>query len=206
MSHYALLVLSEVPEHVEFQMAPFFEGESEEYTRFVPATESKAELKKMYREVKAAFNYTSFDDFLRRYCGYTFSDEHQAYGRYTNPDGKWDWYVEGGRWAGLLKLKPDAVDAYAPLMIDGKAYPGRASQAKLRDIDISTDPAAYAHALRYWEINVEGMALGEDEKKDDFFCLYKPEYYLEQYGSKEDFAQSEAAFSTWALLTLEGEW
>lgn len=206
MSHYSLLVLSEAPEHVDHQMAPFHEGPSEEYTRFVPAGESKAALKKMYHEVKSEFGYTSMDEFLRKYYGYTFCKESQAYGRYTNPDGKWDWYTLGGRWAGLLRLKPDAAKDYAPLVVDGKEYPDRTNQAKLKDIDLSPDSDAYSHALRYWEINVEGMPFQEVEEKSDFYSLLKPEYYLEQYSSKEDFAQSRAAFSTWAFLTPEGEW
>lgn len=206
MSHYSLLVLSEALEHVDYQMTPFYEGPSEEYTRFVPAAESKAALKKMYHEVKSEFGYTSMDEFLRKYYGYTFCEESQAYGRYTNPDGKWDWYTQGGAWSGLLKLKPDAVKDYEPLVVEGEACPGHANQAKLKDLDFSADPDAYAHALRFWEINVEGMPLQESEKKDDFYCLLKPEYYLAQYNSKEEFAQSEAAFTTWALLTPEGEW
>lgn len=28
------------------------------------------------------------------------------HGRITNPNAKWDWWTIGGRWSGLLKLKP----------------------------------------------------------------------------------------------------
>ena len=206
MSHFTLLVLSESPAHVDNQMEPFSESPSEEYIRFVPATETREELEKVYREMKERFRYKSFDEYMREYYGYTLCDASKTYGHYTNPDGKWDWYVQGGRWTGLLTLRPEAAKEYPPLVIEGKAYPGRANQARLRDIDFSPDADAYARTLRFWEVNVEGMPLREDEKEDSFLCLYKPEYYLEQYGSKEEFAQSESAFTTWALLTPEGEW
>ena len=54
-----------------------------------------------------------------------------------------------------------------------------------------------------WEVVVEGDKPRENE---NFFNLWKPEYYLERYGDKETFIRRESAFSTYAFVTAEGEW
>ena len=63
----------------------------------------------------------------------------------TNPNKKWDWWVEGGRWSGYLKLK-QGVDAITPC----KSKPGYADSCRWGDVDIEgmrEETRAEANAL-----------------------------------------------------------
>lgn len=106
-----------------------------------------------------------------------------------NPDSKWDWYSEGGRWSGMLRLK-------------GRNE--RADEALVKDIDFSPDKEEYEEAKRFWEVAVENKPLKEDEEKP--FLFYKKEYYTERYKDADDYAANRSRFSTYALVTPEGEW
>lgn len=54
--------------------------------------------------------YKTFDDYVINYCGYQFYEEHNAYGYYCNPEGKFDWYQIGGRWPELFLVKEGCSD------------------------------------------------------------------------------------------------
>ena len=129
-------------------------------------------------------------------------------GYWRNPNARWDWYTIGGRWRGLLKLLPGKSGTYG---IDcakeerQRLEPGRCDSALVSDCDLSRDEAACQRASRFWEIAVEKRPMTEVEKKE-FIVLYNENYYRERYGSKESFAEHEAAFSTYAFVTAEGEW
>lgn len=62
---------------------------------------------------------------------------------------------------------------------------------------------AYKEAERFWEIVVEGQPLKEGEEAP--FNLYKEQYYLDLYGTKERYAEMQSKFLTFALIN-EGEW
>ena len=47
--------------------------------------------------------YECIEDYAEEYYGYKMRDG--KFGRYTNPNAKWDWWVVGGRWSGKLCLK-----------------------------------------------------------------------------------------------------
>lgn len=56
--------------------------------------------------------------------------------RRTNPDKKWDWYMIGGRWTGMLKLKPGASgNTGRPGLMTEAPPAGYADQARRGDID-----------------------------------------------------------------------
>jgi len=55
--------------------------------------------------------YASLEDYAENYHSYAFSEEHQAYGYYTNPNAFWDWYVIGGRWPFRFLVKVDCDSA-----------------------------------------------------------------------------------------------
>jgi len=46
--------------------------------------------------------YPTFEDFAKEWHGHN----ERPYGYWTNSNAKWDWWQVGGRWTGLLKLKP----------------------------------------------------------------------------------------------------
>lgn len=110
-------------------------------------------------------------------------------GYWQNPNARWDWYEVGGRWNNMLK-KHDGT---------------RCDSALVSECDFSPNEVSRKKALRFWEINVEGAKPTEAEK-NEFWNIYKPEYYIEQYGDKETFADSWARFETFAFLTADGEW
>lgn len=115
-------------------------------------------------------------------------DEYSTY----NPDSKWDWYEVGGRWSGLLISK-----------VDGKEY--NSLQIKDWDYDVfNTDELHYY--CRFWDVVVDGAEPTKEEKEEHVFGLYNREYYLKKYGSKSNFIKCMCTFSTYALLTPDGEW
>ena len=72
---------------------------------------------------------------------YEIDEETGKRGYWENPNAKWDWYTVGGRCPGMLKLKTG----------------GNANVAKIKDIDLSIDNEAYNEAIRFWEVEVEGL-------------------------------------------------
>lgn len=53
--------------------------------------------------------YSTFEEFMEDWCGVGERDpEMGVYGRWENPNAKWDWYTCGGRWDGWLKLKDNS--------------------------------------------------------------------------------------------------
>ena len=44
--------------------------------------------------------YPTLDEYAKDYCGYR--KVNGRYGYMSNPNAKWDWYVNGGRWGGYI--------------------------------------------------------------------------------------------------------
>ncbi len=107
-----------------------------------------------------------------------------------NPKSKWDWWVLGGRWKDDIRFKNG----------------GRGDWGLIKDIDFSLDQTIYDKSIRYWEVVVEKQLLKEHENEKDFSSYYKESYYIDQYGTKENYARIHATFRTFALITLDGEW
>ena len=117
-------------------------------------------------------------------------------GYWYNPNARWDWYSVGGRWAGQLKLKNAEGAGNGIECCD---------TARVRDCDFSPDEEDYREAIRCWEIAVEGSPMTEEERKK-YVLMYKGEYYIQQYGTKENYARQMSDFSTYAFITADGEW
>ena len=117
-------------------------------------------------------------------------------GYWHNPNARWDWYSIGGRWAGKLKLKKAEGVGTGVKCCD---------TARVRDCDFSPDEEEYREAIRCWEIAVEGSPMTEEER-EKYVLLYKGEYYIQQFGSKENYAKQMSDFSTYAFITADGEW
>lgn len=116
-------------------------------------------------------------------------DENDNGYNYYNPNAKWDWWTVGGRWSNLLKKK------------DGT----NCDSCLLSELDLSLDTDSYNHAIRFWEINVEGQHLKEGENTDDYWSGYKSSYYIDTYETKENYAEKMSKFSTFALL-IDDQW
>lgn len=105
-----------------------------------------------------------------------------------NPDSKWDWYAIGGRFNEAIKLK------------NGEYV----SEAMISEIDFSPNEGDYEYAARLWELIVEKAELKKDEEMP--FSIYNAEWLKERYGTKECYAEAAASFSTYAIVTPDGEW
>jgi len=54
----------------------------------------------------AEADITTFEEFVKDWFGgHEIPEKPGRYGRYTNPNAKWDRWLVGGRWDGILKLK-----------------------------------------------------------------------------------------------------
>lgn len=165
-------------------------------SHFTVAVITKTKDPKEMEKLLAPFQENNMDDCPKEYLEFfedeecEVDDETGKKGYWENPNRKWDWYQVGGRWKELLKLK------------DGSF----ADQAKVSDLDLSIDEESYNHASRFWEVVVENSPISPLENPEDFFNLYKREYYIDQFGSKEVYALNYATFQTFAVITPEGKW
>lgn len=106
-------------------------------------------------------------------------------GYWENPNARWDWYVIGGRWGGMLRLR------------DGS----RADVAMVRDVVLDVDRGAYASALAEFR----GFLNGEEVQDFELSC-FRREYVIDRYADAEAYARCSALFWTHAVVTPDGEW
>ena len=191
MSHFVVAVFTNTDDSDELDalMAPYNEcTDNPDYLEFCVASESKEEIEAKYEEQKE--NFEDFEDFLLHWYGYRINEDTGEFGYICNPNAKWDYYMAGGGWADMLKLK------------DGTTANG----AFVKDMDFTPDREAYAKALRFWDVVVQGESILPHENKEDFFHIWNRDYYLERYGTREGYANHAAMFSTYAFVTAEGDW
>ena len=114
-----------------------------------------------------------------------------------NPKSKWDWYSEGGRWSGSLRLK--VANEFGEMTTD---------EAQLKDLDFDVTQEKYKeeydHYHRWWEVVIDKAPLNPGEEKP--FVFYKDEYYKERYKDADDYAKQNLKFHTFAALTPDGVW
>lgn len=165
-------------------------------SHFSVAVITKTGSEKEIEKLLAPYQENNMEDCPKEYLKFfededcEIDDETGKKGYWENPNAKWDWYVVGGRWSNLIKKK------------DGN----KTDIEKISNIDLTMDKKTYKEFARYWEVVVDGGKLLDNEKEDDFFSFYKKEYYTEQYKTKENYATQQASFSTFAVVTPEGEW
>jgi len=174
----------------------------------------------------------NYEKLMNDWSGYS-QNEDGNWGRYTNEDAKWDWYSVGGRWSGELKLKPISkvpkkyrylyefsgtghlgiqtpppkqgyVD-YAPFILIDWKNSAKPNQRSIKEQE------------KLWEQYVvpftseEFLSLPEEERKKKISkhhakTYYSPKYYLDRYLTKENFIKLTNMFSTYAVITDDGEW
>lgn len=214
MSHYTVAVISRTgtEEEVEKLLAPF--DENMEVEPYLHRTKEQIIEKGRERHEKALKEIQEFEkdkliDILTN-PGYDWyrcilnantdedfyeieayedmlGEDGNEYSTY-NPDSKWDWWDIGGRWGCSLR---DYNGNYHNTL-------------KIANWDYNyIDPEDIAQYSRFWEVAVEGAEKTEEEK---IRLFYTPEYYLEKYGNKSNYIKSMMTFSTYALLTPDGEW
>jgi len=220
MSHFTVLVINTQGDNdFEEQLEPFYEGiEVPEYESCLVDDEDWERMRNYYAEhddpkAKEMSNtelYQKYGEDWNNNCWRDEGDEKWVEYSTYNPDSKWDWYVMGGRWRGMLLPKEGKVGVLGesgvfknPPMIEGGV-----DQIRFGDIDWDgmINPNDFEKYTRFWEIYIEGdEPKNEEEKKLIEQTFYKKEYFVEKYGDKETYIKAMMTFSTYAVLK-DGEW
>jgi len=147
---------------------------------------------------------------LKYYKEEDIGEDGNVYSNY-NPDSRWDWYQIGGRWSGLLKLKPGATTG----KLGDRSWTNkdldipkdRADIAQIKDIDFSVSEDSYKKLIRFWELKVEGQEPQNEEEKEMVESSHlNKEFYKDRYKTKEEYAKCASSFSTFAVITPDAEW
>lgn len=130
-----------------------------------------------------------------------------------NPNARWDWYSIGGRWRYMLRVYKRAphIKDLEMFMETPRQQKGKyrlCDGARIKDIHFSAMNKPSNDNLKYWsrfwEVCVEGA---EPKEGENFHPMYRPEYYRDLYGTKENFIMRKCTFLTYALLDdIEGKW
>jgi hypothetical protein len=189
MSHFPVVVIMDGELTLRELMAPYQENNMgdcpKQYLKFVDVEDEHREE----YETEAKEEYNTFEEYMASYHGYDKRDPDTGkYGYWENPNAKWDCWTVGGRFSNWFKTK------------DGQ----KVNECPVPFMDRTPDEAARKKAMRFWEILMEGSPLRPGEEQP--FSIYSPNYYLEQYGTKEEYAAEQADPTPWAFITPDGVW
>lgn len=188
MSHFAVAVFHREDQYIDDQLAPY--DENIEVEPYIEYTRDQA-IKYAREHYNSAKDMTDEECF--QYIAEDFDhvdDDGNIYSTY-NPDSKWDWWEVGGRWSGMQTLKDSGE---------------LTDSAKMKELVFEPDHEAYKRALRFWDVVVDHKPLNEGESEDDYWTVYKPEYFLDYYGNRETYARHMSEFRTYAVITPDGKW
>ena len=131
-----------------------------------------------------------------------FDDDGNLLSTY-NPNSKWDWYVPGGRWGNQLILK------------NGE----KADHAMAGDVDwdamFTVTPEEAKKLGVFWDEYVLGtlppeIAALDAKGKTAYLCdkygvsFLSSEFYLEKYGTKEEYIRRQGLWGTYAVVDEKG--
>jgi len=110
----------------------------------------------------------------------------------TNPDKRWDWYEVGGRWTGMLKLKPGKQGVLGTSSImHSQAADAHVDQARKGDVDwLGMRAHAAEKAEAYWD-QVHAIAPDGWSSWDEVLKLYPQDiegarnFYFSQKGIQD---------------------
>lgn len=161
----------------------------EEYNNILNYTEEEKENDESKKKMYQIYKDKTLEYFAKNHF-YCEIEDDKVYMDY-NPEGKWDWYVIGGRWRNALPIRNkkinDLTDSYSD---DANSY------AQIKDLSfkkIISSIQEEEYKEKYNKLISEGGFL-------------KPEYYLKKYPTFESFLKDKLTFSTYALLDSEGTW
>ncbi len=184
MSHYTVAVFHRQDQDIEDLLAPFDENmQVEPYIHF-----SRQEAIDFARQHYGDSMAEKTDE----ECWQLMAEDNETdsfgniYSTY-NENAKWDWWSVGGRWGGMLQMK------------DGTPV----DSGRVGDLVFPFDKEVYKESLRFWDVVVDHKPA---EPGEDFFSIYNEKYYQEYYGDRETYARHQAQFSTYAVVTPDGEW
>ena len=224
MSHFNVAIITKgkpTNEEISDILAPYQENNmgdvSEEYLEFdaIDKDEFEDYEAQFHTEVWENGEQRTFREYMEDQ-GYTYRESTDEYGYYSNPNAKWDWWVIGGRWCGELTV-PVNCDAEVgerswtnedsnPYVHPNKIYK-KCDCAKVKDLAFPDKQEAWCQAVRFWELYIEGDEPQNDEDRELVeHTLYKKEYFLNRYKTKDNYAKYMSSFVTYALITKDGKW
>lgn len=186
-----LIPYCEDADYVPEEYLEFSEVEDiEEYKKFFNDSNNTTKVNGVNIPLSKA--YKSFKEYMEDYEGYTYNKETKTFGYWCNPDAKWDWHVLGGRWNNMLPTKNHS----------------KVNTCQIKDVDWDINKKNIPRYKREWEVLVEG-----DKPQNDYEELlikdrpfyHKPEWLLNDYGSKENYIYCMSSIITFATL-FEGNW
>ena len=166
-------------------------------------------------EVPYKEKYPDFKYFIEEYNGYKFDEKMNKYGYWENPNAKWDWYQIGGRWLGSLLVE------YSKFGITGQSgsfenkIPNTPEGYKWVDIckikDICFDKMKEISTFEILKNETEDgdiwdILMNENHPERLNYTIYSAEYFIKKYGNKENYVDASSSFSTYAVITPDGEW
>lgn len=216
MSHFSCAVITNsnsgieveellAPYSEELRVAPYIQMKAEEVYKEYKETQDEAKnvpdswARKKQESGETDYINMSFEEFKKSFYGEdAIFDENDNVLTTYNPNTKWSWYVIGGRWDNLLRIKS---------CFGG----GRSNEAHISEVNwealnrISKKDERWYR--RFWEINVLGKKMTRaEEKKHEYFSMHNKNYYLECFGNVEKYIKINGAFSTYAVVTPDGVW
>jgi len=220
MSHFTVAVICDDIENVEKMLAPYQENNMDDCPKeFLAFNNVEEQYQKEYEEEKPDVKkkYPSFKEYIEEYCGYHYDEDQKAYGYWENPKAKWDWWEIGGRWMGSLLIKSGKEGATGNPGVFGNGIPNTPKGYRWVDAckisDISWEKMAEIAKYELLKNEAEDGDLWDiltnpniDQEKRMKYTFYKPEWFVERYGNKENYIKSQVAFSTYAVITPDGEW
>lgn len=199
---YRLLYETESSELVKMQDGSFLSPYDDVF-RTVPY--GKCEVPSHLERVNVPHQerFSSFELFMKEYEGYTDKDERTGrYGYWENPNAKWDWWTIGGRWRNNLLLNSGKNADAAPIKDIFFIEDEQLDEKLTVTIEGFKVPAPLAPSFQI----VASQASKNWDEAMTGNGFYKPEYFQQRYGSKEEFIKERLSFSTYAVVTPDGKW
>lgn len=231
MSHFAVLVAVKDGEELEDILEPYNEQtEHQEYKEFhdmtdevmddwenktmngayingilTPAWDIKNDLVLEVQKYPMQLYYVDFETYVRDYAGFSaplIINGEKRYGYWHNPNAKWDWWVIGGRWNGMLRNK------------DGR----RVNEELVEQIDFEQMrqeqvDAELVKRSMIMELVELGHRTGDEVKKAIFdlgksiefysFASLEPEYWMDEEMVRE---RAYSKPLTFAYLSSDSGW
>lgn len=176
MSHFTVAVIKHKDDSLEGLLQPYYEGGLHD----LPSEYiefRECDESEIKEYEEHKEKYENLDEFMENYHGYVKNKETGKYGYYFNPNAHWDWYQVGGRWSNALLLK------------NGQ----RANYGKLKDIDWEKMKEASKIELeKVWDSNPDG--------------IHRYFNGIRETDTKESFIERECKFTTYAVITPDGNW
>lgn len=222
MTHFTVLVVGDDVEEIlepyneNNPVAPYVDKTAEEVEAEFQRRRERVHRKYASGETLDEFDSMTYDlehvtsDWWKQWTGHPLNHKGESTSTY-NPNSKWDWYQIGGRWYGMLVLKPGISPKRGEpsfmMKLPEEGIPGnRADVARICDVDWKAmHKMAQDRAAKDWDTLFEPY----NEKT----CMWRPEYvesqkelHLRLYGTKEEYVRRRGFWTPYAMVSRENGW